>query len=93
MKLVDIDNINTSIYKEFNKHNIEIPFPQRTVHLKIIYGLNKKEWFKLILINYLTHGNLVAALNAFESKIHWQNTRIDIIILYCNYIMHCYSEK
>jgi len=29
-----IDNMNTSIYKEFNKHNIEIPFPQRTVHLK-----------------------------------------------------------
>ena len=29
-----IDSINTSIYKEFNRCNIEIPFPQRTIHLK-----------------------------------------------------------
>jgi len=29
-----IDALNTAIYKEFNKHNIEIPFPQRTVHIK-----------------------------------------------------------
>ena len=29
-----IDALNTTIYKEFNKHNIEIPFPQRTVHIK-----------------------------------------------------------
>tara|TARA_B110000263_G_scaffold209670_1_gene191832 strand:+ start:727 stop:1806 length:1080 start_codon:yes stop_codon:yes gene_type:complete len=29
-----IDALNTSIYKEFSKNNIEIPFPQRIVHLK-----------------------------------------------------------
>ena len=29
-----IDALNTTIYKEFNKNNIEIPFPQRTVHIK-----------------------------------------------------------
>tara|TARA_Y100000746_G_scaffold5314_2_gene5032 strand:- start:92 stop:1144 length:1053 start_codon:yes stop_codon:yes gene_type:complete len=29
-----LDALNTSIYKKFNKHNIEIPFPQRTVHIK-----------------------------------------------------------
>ena len=29
-----LDALNTTIYKEFNKHNIEIPFPQRTVHIK-----------------------------------------------------------
>jgi len=29
-----LDALNTFIYKEFNKNNIEIPFPQRTVHLK-----------------------------------------------------------
>ena len=29
-----LDALNTTIYKEFNKHNIQIPFPQRTVHLK-----------------------------------------------------------
>ena len=29
-----LDALNTTIYKEFNKHNIEIPFPQRTIHLK-----------------------------------------------------------
>jgi len=29
-----IDKLSTSIYKEFNKENIEIPFPQRTLHIK-----------------------------------------------------------
>ena len=29
-----LDALNTAIYKQFNDHNIEIPFPQRTVHLK-----------------------------------------------------------
>ena len=29
-----IDELSISIYKNFNKENIEIPFPQRTVHLK-----------------------------------------------------------
>jgi len=29
-----IDALNTTIYKEFNKNNIEIPFPQRIVHIK-----------------------------------------------------------
>jgi len=29
-----LDALNSSIYKEFNKNNIEIPFPQRTVHIK-----------------------------------------------------------
>ena len=29
-----LDALNMAVYKEFNKHNIEIPFPQRTVHLK-----------------------------------------------------------
>jgi len=29
-----IDALNTTIYKEFNNKNIEIPFPQRTIHLK-----------------------------------------------------------
>jgi len=29
-----IDALNTVIYKEFNNNNIEIPFPQRTIHLK-----------------------------------------------------------
>ena len=28
------DAINTQIYKTFNQENIEIPFPQRTVHIK-----------------------------------------------------------
>ena len=28
------DQINTEIYKKFNQENIEIPFPQRTVHMK-----------------------------------------------------------
>ena len=28
------DEINTKIYKTFNKENIEIPFPQRTLHIK-----------------------------------------------------------
>ena len=28
------DEINTEIYKTFNRENIEIPFPQRTIHLK-----------------------------------------------------------
>ncbi|MEN8153295.1 MAG: mechanosensitive ion channel family protein [Acidobacteriota bacterium] len=27
------DELNTAIYKEFNKNNIEIPFPQRDVHM------------------------------------------------------------
>ena len=31
---VTIDEISTSIYNKFNKENIEIPFPQRTVHIK-----------------------------------------------------------
>ena len=29
-----IDFLNTQIYNSFNKNNIEVPFPQRTVHLK-----------------------------------------------------------
>ena len=29
-----IDKLSTSIYIEFNKNNIEIPFPQRTIHIK-----------------------------------------------------------
>ncbi len=29
-----LDALNTTIYKKFNECNIEIPFPQRTVHLK-----------------------------------------------------------
>ena len=29
-----IDALNTNIYKAFNTNNIEIPFPQRTVHIK-----------------------------------------------------------
>ena len=29
-----IDALNSAIYKEFHKNNIEIPFPQRTVHIK-----------------------------------------------------------
>ena len=29
-----IDQLSTLIYKEFNKQNIEIPFPQRTLHIK-----------------------------------------------------------
>ena len=29
-----IDKLSTSIYKDFNNNNIEIPFPQRTIHIK-----------------------------------------------------------
>ena len=29
-----VDELSSSIYKVFNKENIEIPFPQRTVHIK-----------------------------------------------------------
>ena len=29
-----IDKLSTTIYKSFNEGNIEIPFPQRTVHIK-----------------------------------------------------------
>ena len=29
-----IDELSTNIYNDFNKENIEIPFPQRTVHIK-----------------------------------------------------------
>ena len=29
-----IDELSISIYKNFNKENIVIPFPQRTVHIK-----------------------------------------------------------
>ncbi|MEN8223080.1 MAG: mechanosensitive ion channel family protein [Acidobacteriota bacterium] len=29
-----IDQLNTAIYKEFNRQKIEIPFPQRDVHMK-----------------------------------------------------------
>ena len=28
------DQINSKIYKQFNQENIEIPFPQRTLHIK-----------------------------------------------------------
>ena len=28
------DQINSKIYKTFSKENIEIPFPQRTIHIK-----------------------------------------------------------
>ena len=29
-----IDELSTDIYNIFNRENIEIPFPQRTVHIK-----------------------------------------------------------
>ena len=29
-----IDEINSTIYKQFNVENIEIPFPQRTIHMQ-----------------------------------------------------------
>ena len=29
-----LDQVNSTIYKAFNQNNIEIPFPQRTVHIK-----------------------------------------------------------
>ena len=29
-----VDEINSEIYKRFNEKNIEIPYPQRTIHLK-----------------------------------------------------------
>ena len=29
-----VDSVNGEIYKEFVNNNIEIPFPQRTVHIK-----------------------------------------------------------
>ena len=29
-----VDEINSEIYKRFNKENIEIPYPQRTLHVK-----------------------------------------------------------
>ena len=29
-----IDELSTSIYNSFNEEKIEIPFPQRTVHIK-----------------------------------------------------------
>ena len=29
-----IDELSTQIYKSFNSENIEIPFPQRTIHIK-----------------------------------------------------------
>ena len=29
-----IDQVNSTIYKTFNQNKIEIPFPQRTVHIK-----------------------------------------------------------
>ena len=70
-----IDSINTSIYKEFNRCNIEIPFPQRTIHLKNKkMALNKKEWFMIDSKPiYLTHGNFGGSFKCtFESKMHWQ---------------------
>ena len=29
-----IDELSSNIYNTFNKENIEIPFPQRTLHIK-----------------------------------------------------------
>ena len=29
-----LDALNTAVYKAFTQHDIEIPFPQRDVHLK-----------------------------------------------------------
>lgn len=33
LKLRTVDEINREIYKQFNKHGIKIPFPQRDVHV------------------------------------------------------------
>jgi small-conductance mechanosensitive channel len=35
------DYLNTEVYNEFNKAGIEIPFPQRTVHLRLEEGLKE----------------------------------------------------
>ena len=37
------DELNTAIYKRFNKDRIEIPFPQRTLHIKSPDSLTKTE--------------------------------------------------
>ena len=29
-----VDEINSKIYKQFHAENIEIPFPQRTIHMQ-----------------------------------------------------------
>ncbi len=34
MREMVIDELNTTIYKEFNRNKIEIPFPQRDIHMK-----------------------------------------------------------
>ena len=38
-----IDEINSIIYKKFNNENIQIPFPQRTIHIKKSDSLNPSE--------------------------------------------------
>tara|TARA_Y100000758_G_scaffold24630_1_gene16604 strand:+ start:213 stop:854 length:642 start_codon:yes stop_codon:yes gene_type:complete len=38
-----IDEINSNIYKKFNEENIEIPYPQRTLHVKNSNLINSNE--------------------------------------------------
>ena len=38
-----VDEINSNIYKHFNNENIEIPFPQRTIHVKTPDVLSPKK--------------------------------------------------